>query len=133
MILQALVDYYETLKVAGSLPAPGWDSVKVSYGLSLGAGGELKQVVSLQVPSAQGKVLPQTLEGLPAPVKRSSGTVPNFLCDNSGYLLGVDNKGNPQRSLKCFAAAKELHQRLLEKLNSPAAKAIFCFLPNLES
>lgn len=127
MILQALVDYYETLKAAGSLPAPGWDSVKVSYGLSLGAGGELKQVVSLQVPSAQGKVLPQTLEGLPAPVKRSSGTVPNFLCDNSGYLLGVDNKGNPQRSLKCFAAAKELHQRLLEKINSPAAKAILAF------
>lgn len=64
---------------------------------------------------------------LPAPVKRSSGIASNFLWDNSSYILGVDEKGKPQRSLECFAACKALHHKLLDGVDSPAARALLAF------
>ena len=64
---------------------------------------------------------------LPAPVKRSSGILANFLCDTSSYILGVDNKENPQRALECFQACKDHHQNLLEHVECPAAKAVLAF------
>ena len=59
-----------------------------------------------------------------AKVKKSSNVAANFLCDNSSYMLGVDNKENPSRTVQCFAAAKDLHLRLLSQVSSPAAQAI---------
>ena len=61
---------------------------------------------------------------MPAKVKKSSNVAANFLCDNSSYMLGVDNKENPSRTVQCFAAAKDLHLRLLSQVSSPAAQAI---------
>ncbi len=57
-------------------------------------------------------------------MKKSSNVAANFLCDNSSYMLGVDNKENPSRTVQCFAAAKDLHLRLLSQVSSPAAQAI---------
>ena len=116
MILQALTQYYETLVQAGVLAGPGWGPVKASYALSIAADGTLEQVTSIQTEQLRGKktvLAPQVLT-LPAPVKRTVGIAANFLCDNSGYILGADNKGNPQRSLACFAACKALHTSVLE-------------------
>ena len=64
---------------------------------------------------------------VPSPAKRSSGVLANFLCDNSSYLLGVDAKGKPTRTAECFAAAKELHRKLLEQADSPTARAVVRF------
>ena len=64
---------------------------------------------------------------LPAPVTRSSGILPNFLWDNSSYLLGIDGKGKPQRSLSCFQACAQLHHQLLDQVSSPGATAILRF------
>ncbi len=64
---------------------------------------------------------------VPAPVKRASSIIANFLCDNSGYLLGADNKGNPQRALQCFAACRALHERLLKGVESLIARAVLAF------
>lgn len=64
---------------------------------------------------------------LPAAVKRSSGVAPNFLWDNSSYLLGVDQKGRPERSRDCFAAASELHHKVLDGAESSIARAILAF------
>ena len=63
------------------------------------------------------KPLPE-IKTLPEPVKRSSGVNPNFLCDNASYLLGVDQKGKPERAKKCFEAAKALHQKILAGVDS---------------
>lgn len=129
MILQALTEYYKTLTDRGEISPPGWGEVKVSYALCIGADGTLEQVVSVQTEQARGKktVLAPRLMQLPAPVKRSSGVAANFLCDNAGYLLGVDNKGKPQRTLECFQACKALHEKLLEGADSPAARAVLAF------
>ncbi len=129
MILQALTEYYRTLADSGQISPPGWADVKVTCALCIGADGALKQVVSVQTEQPKGKktVLAPQLMRLPAPVKRSSGISANFLCDTSSYLLGVDNKGKPQRSLDCFHACKVLHESLLGEVASPASQAVLAF------
>lgn len=129
MILQALTDYYQALEQAGKIDAPGWAPVKVSFALLLSEGGALDQVIDIQTEQPRGKKMvlaPQTLS-LPAPVKRTVGVAANFLCDNASYLLGIDNKGKPQRTRECFEASKSLHERLLAGVDSPAARAIVAF------
>lgn len=129
MILQALTHYYEDLLNRGTIARPGWNLSKISYGLLLDEDGKLVQLLHLQqeVPRGQKMVLAPQEYTLPSPVKRSSGVAANFLWDNSGYLLGADNKGKPERSVKCFAAARELHLSLLRDADSPAARAIVRF------
>ena len=129
MILQALTDYYRVLEQAGKIDAPGWAPVKVSYALLLSENGTLEQVLDIQTEQPRGKKMvsaPQILS-LPAPVKRTVGVAANFLCDNAGYLLGIDSKGKPQRTRECFEASRSLHERLLAGVDSPAARAVTAF------
>ena len=134
MILQALTEYYQSLAQAGKIAAPGWGPVKVSFALYLAPDGTLEGVSSTQVEQAKGKktVLAPRSMSLPAPVKRSSGIAANFLCDNSGYLLGVDNKGKPQRALECFAACRALHEKILDSVDTPSANALLAFFRSWE-
>lgn len=129
MILQALVDYYEDLVALGKLDRPGWSSTNISYVLYINDDGELEQVVSFKKEEDRGKkkVLAPSPLPLPAPVKRSSGIDPNFLWDNSSYILGIDEKGKPQRSIDCFNACRELHHKILDGIDSPAARAVLAF------
>ena len=126
MILQALTRYYEDLLAEGKISRPGWVTAKVSYGLVLDEAGRLLQVVPLltEVEKKNKKVLVSREMEVPAPVKRTAGVAANFLCDNSSYLLGADSKGKPERTADCFAAAKELHLKLLAEADSPAARAV---------
>lgn len=129
MILQALTEYYRTLENSGQISPLGWGEAKVSYVLYISAEGALEQVVPVQSEPKKGKktVLAPQIMRLPAPVKRTVGIAPNFLCDNASYLLGVDNKGKPQRTLECFQACKALHEELLDGVDSPAAQAVLAF------
>lgn len=130
MILQALTAYYEQLVRQGKLSAPGWDdSFKVSYELRLNDAGQLLRVVPLLTEKTVGKktVLAPRAMRVPAHEKRSSGIAANFLCDNSTYLLGADEKGKPERSADCFKACAKLHHAILDGVDSPAARAILAY------
>jgi CRISPR-associated protein Csd1 len=130
MILQALVRHYEDLSARGEIASPGWSQGKVSYALYIDDQGQLLRVASVKTEQIKGKktvIVPQVMDKLPAPVKRTVGIAANFLCDNSSYILGVDNKGKPQRALECFAACQALHLQLLSDLESPAAQALAAF------
>lgn len=129
MILQALTEYYQTLIARNEIAPPGWGQVKVSFALCLDTDGRLEQVISLQTEQPRGKkmVLVPQEKRLPAPVKRSSGVAANFLWDNSSYLLGIDNKGKPQRTQQCFQASRQLHEGVLGNVGSPIAQAILAF------
>ena len=129
MILQALAQYYEALLDAGKITRPGWAKTKVSFALCLDDAGQITQLLHLQKEIQRGKktvLAPQELD-MPSPVKRTVGVAANFLCDNSSYLLGADDKGKPARSRKCFNTAKALHLALLKEVDSPAAQAIVRF------
>ena len=130
MILQALTAYYEQLVRQGKLSAPGWDdSFKVSYELRLNDAGQLLRVVSLLTEKTVGKktVLAPRAMRVPAHEKRSSGIAANFLCDNSTYLLGADEKGKPDRAADCFKACAKLHHTILDGVDSPAARALLAY------
>lgn len=130
MILQALTAYYEQLVRQGKLSAPGWDdNFKVSYELRLNDAGQLLRVVPLLTEKTVGKktVLAPRAMRVPAHEKRSSGIAANFLCDNSTYLLGADEKGKPERSADCFKACAKLHHTILDGVDSPAARALLAY------
>lgn len=132
MILQALVQHYEDLLAAGEVVRPGWARAKVSYGLDLSGDGRLLGLLPLQTEQVRGKkavIAPRMME-VPMPGKHASGISANFLFHNSGYLLGADGKGKPQRTAACFAASKALHLELLDGASSPAARAVAAFFEN---
>ncbi len=132
MILQALTQYYDALNARGEIAAPGWGRPKISYALCLRENGEVMQITPTMHEVETGKNKKKVLRPredmlLPSAVKRSSGIAANFLWDNSAYLLGVDAKGKPERSLQCFQAAAALHHELLDGADSPASRAILAF------
>ena len=126
MIIPALVEYYEQLRrerpdeVAG----PGWCSQKVRARLVLTPNGELRNIQLL------GEDLKGVSQMVPDQVKRSSGVAANFLCDNSSYFLGIDDKGKPERSRKCFEASRDRHHRILDGVDTVCAKAVLNFFDN---
>ena len=126
MILQALVRCYESLAAAGKLEKPGWSMVKVSWGLELTPEGQIQRLWPLESADAKGKKRPQLIK-LPAQTKKTVGVVSNFLCENSSYILGRDNKGKPERSLECFKACAARHREILTEVEHPMAKAILRF------
>lgn len=126
MILQALTQYYDDLVKQDKIATPGWSRTKVGYALCISDSGELEQVIPLIDDVTAKKPRPRQFN-LPAPVKRTAGVSSNFLWDNSSYLLGIDAKGKPERSLECFEACKQLHHQLLDDTDSAAAKSILSF------
>ena len=126
MILQALVRCYESLAAADELEKPGWSMVKVSWGLELTPEGQIQRLWPLESADAKGKKRPQLIK-LPAQTKKTVGVVSNFLCENSSYILGRDNKGKPERSLECFKACAARHREILTEVEHPMAKAILRF------
>ena len=129
MILQALTRYYDDLLSRGEIAAPGWAPAKISLALYINENGELTQIVPTMDEVSKGKktIFQPQLITLPAAVKRTVSIAANFLWDNSAYLLGIDQKGDPERSLKCFAAAAKLHHAVLDSVDSPNARAILTF------
>lgn len=134
MILQALVSHYEDLQKQGKISSPGWGEAKVSFGLNLSREGEPIGLLPLRVTRQEGKKvvdMPRILE-VPQPVKRSVDIKSNFLCDNSTYIFGVDEKGKPERSMQCFQACRERHHELLDAVETVASKAILNYFDTWE-
>ena len=129
MILQALVQHYERLAEEEKVDQEGWCKAKVSYGINLSSDGTIRGIITLKQEEARGKKkvwVPQMLR-VPEMVTRSSGISANFLCDNSKYMLGLDESGTSQRVLECFAAARERHLSLLKDTEGEMARAVRLF------
>jgi len=134
MILQSLVNYYEILAndENSKIPKLGYCKANISYAVNLSLDGELLNIIPLKIGVQRGKKIvevPQSME-VPEQVKKSVGVKPNFLCENSSYIFGVDNKGKPGRSKECFKAFKELHKNVLQDINNDTAKAVINFVSN---
>ena len=145
MILQSLVQYYETLESQGKIAKPGWVSAKISYALCINKNGNLIEIVPLKEQDKKGKEIPRSMS-VPEGTKRSVNIAPQFLWDNSKYLLGInlesiitekDNETIKKSKLKkakreqeCFLAAKKLHLEFLDKAKGSYAQAIKGFFKN---
>lgn len=132
MILQSLTKLYEDLAERGRIARPGWSPAKISYALCIDENGSLMQIVPLLEEQAVGKktVLRPRIMELPAAVKRTVGIASNFLWDNATYLLGLDNKGKPERARQCLEECSRLHHDILDAVQTPTAKAVLAFFDN---
>lgn len=125
MILQALAKLYDDLMKTGKIPIPGWSQIKVGFALCIDETGEVTQIVpQIRTVERKNKTITEkrTME-LPAAVKRTVGIQSNFLWDNAAYILGLDEKGKPDR----FNACKQLHKEIIGTLQGREAKAILSF------
>jgi CRISPR-associated protein Csd1 len=118
VILQSLCGYYDKLAADPNTPHFGYADANVGGCIVLNAAGSVTNIVSY----AEGK---QKSRKLIAPIqpKRSSGVRASFLCDNAGYLLGLDEKKGKEKR----AAAAKLHHELLAGIQEPEAQAVLAF------
>lgn len=127
MLLQALVDYYELLEKENKAVKIGFGKENVSYALDINKDGRLLAVINLKE-EGKGKKLKPVAMTVPERVGRASAVSPNFLCDNSSYVLGFDKKGKPERTKECFYSFKKLHKVILKNVDHIEAQAVISFL-----
>lgn len=132
MILQALYQLYQRLldERGSGISPPGYSAARVSFALNLSEAGELLDLIDLRAADKAGKQKKPLARDMDVPrqVKRSSGVSANFMCDNSGYVLGTDAKGKPKRTQETFSAFRALHREVLTGLDDPGAVAVLAFL-----
>ena len=129
MILQALNNYYQRLRENPDLDMPlqGFGKQKIHFCLVINKDGELLQVKDLREISGK-KPIPISLTVPQLNKKRSSGIDPNFVWDNTGYVLGVDNKGKSERSMECFKSFKDFQHKIGDQIEDDGLKALLKFL-----
>lgn len=98
MILKALYDYYHR---CGDMPAEGLEEKEIGFLLVLSKEGEFVRIEDcrLDKKSARKFLVAHSK-------KRASGTLPNYLYDNSSYVLGFSDKGeeNDRKHFEAFRA-----------------------------
>jgi CRISPR-associated protein Csd1 len=136
MILQALYNYYQILLKDPDveIAEPGYSAADVSFALNLSPEGELLDIFPLSSKIFDGKktrhvnyqrmIVPEQV------IRSGSNPKPNFLCDNSTFVLGISDKDqdDPEYSLKRFKAFRDFNIEILSRANSDAARAVIAFL-----
>ncbi|AAS94334.1 type I-C CRISPR-associated protein Cas8c/Csd1 [Nitratidesulfovibrio vulgaris] len=104
MILQALHGYYQRMSADpdAGMPPYGTSMENISFALVLDAKGTLRGIEDLR--EQEGKKLRPRKMLVPIAEKKGNGIKPNFLWENTSYILGVDAKGKQERTDKCHAA-----------------------------
>lgn len=131
MIYPALIDYYHRLEQdpAQTVAKLGFSRQKISYCIVLNPDGSLhgNELEDVRL-EAEGKRVARPLV-VPHRGGRS-GTMlkANFLWDNTGYVLGTDSKGKPDRSRKAFDTFCELHMSFAEQVDDEGLTAVCRFL-----
>lgn len=129
MILSVLNDYYHRMvnDPDGSMPRPGFSEEKIAFALMIDGAGTLKGVIDLRETLGK-KVAPKKMI-VPAAEKRSGKSiVPNFLWDNSGYVLCLDGKGKPERTKATFEAFRQRHVDVASASKDSRIRAVAAFL-----
>ena len=129
MILQALNQYYERLKddPQTDIPLLGFGNQKIHFALVLDEKGNLVQIRDIR-DKVKNKPIPVSLTVPMIGKKRSVDIEPNFMWDNTGYVLGRDAKGKEERSLKCFGVFRALHHDVGDAIQDRGLAAVLRFL-----
>ena len=134
MMLKALTDYYEVLAKKGKVEKQGWSKLNVSYGVVIDEEGTVQNIVPLFVKAERGKKLVDVPLNIAVPehVKRAVNIAANYLCDNSTYIFGYEQKKkdsdkDSDRAKRCFEDCKRLHLEVLKDCNSQQSRAVINF------
>ncbi|MCY4510588.1 MAG: type I-C CRISPR-associated protein Cas8c/Csd1 [Acidobacteria bacterium] len=129
MILEALVRLYDRLAADGGVPPYGFSHENVAYAVVLDWQGRAVGVQSLM--DTTGAKPRPSRQLLPRAVKRSTNVKPNFLWDNTGYLLGMarDDDDKPAPVLRGeHDSLKDFHAGMLQGTGDPGLRAVQRFL-----
>lgn len=133
-MLHDLVQYYEILESedGSSIPKRGYGTANISFALNIDDDGNLINITSCKITA--GKKTVPALMTVPEPVIGRAGkkVLPDFLFGNSGYVLGFDNKGKPDRAKECFASFKKHNISILRNAQCNEADAVIRFLEKWE-
>ena len=136
MILQALTRYYSILSSdpESDIAPPGYSSTGVGFALNISTKGELLDVFPLFEQVQRGKKMEDRPRRMivPEQVKKASGIVSNFMCENGTYVLGISDSEKPGHATKRIEEFQRFHKELLTNVNSPTAKAVIAFLENYD-
>ena len=123
--LSELYRFYERLSTdpESGMPPKGMSAEQISFALVITEDGNLVSIEDLRDSTGHAIRI-----FVPAAVKRSVNIAPNFLWDNTGYVLGVDSKGKEERTAKTHEAFKRHHQTMLAACDDPHARALLAFL-----
>jgi CRISPR-associated protein Csd1 len=133
MILQSLNRYYDILldDPRTKLASFGYSTVGVSFALNISVQGDLLDVLPQFNQEQRGNKtidVPRPMV-LPASVKRSVNIAPNFLWDNTVYVLGISDKDEtkPKYSRERFEAFHQWNRDLLACVDNATARAVLAF------
>ncbi len=138
MILSALVDYYRRQEAADKIAPFGFARAGIHFAIVINPDGTLREnrLEDIQVnrvineKTGKSRQVPRSMR-LPDRGGRSGTKIfPFFMWDNTGYVLGRDNKGKPERAEKMFAAFRDLHFSLADKVDDDDYQAVCTFLKN---
>lgn len=123
MILQALCDYYERKP---DLPRLGFETKAIPFVIELNHAGQLVQIEDTRYTEGKKKIARNFL--VPQGVKRASGIAANLLWDNAEYVLGVTNRGKPDRVQGQHAAFQAKLDELADKTGDAGLAVVRTFL-----
>lgn len=129
--LTALIGYYERLRSdpdAPRVPEFGFSREKIHFAVVIEPDGRLAEspLLDLRERAGRGRVVPTTLLVPDGGGRSGTGMKPFFCWDNTGYALGRDNKGKPERAAAMFAAFRELHLAYRDELAHDDGFAALC-------
>jgi CRISPR-associated protein Csd1 len=131
MILQALQEYYAR-KVAegGELSPYGFEKKGIDFILLLDKNGDLINIEDVRGFQGKKKIAKEFL--VPQGVKKTSGIAANLLWDNAEYVLGLEQKGKPERTEQAHAAFVERIHREFGDLDDDGIRAVVRFFEKLD-
>jgi len=128
VILQELHSYYGRLRDTpdSGIALPGLSPQKISFALVIDRKGRLIQPLDIRDTSGK-KPRPIDLM-VPEAAIRSVNIAANFLWDNTGYVLGADEKGNPERAQKTFQEFVSRQHEIGDSVDDEGMQAVLSFL-----
>ena len=111
-LLPALVGYYQRLENDPNegVAEFGFSVEKIHFQIVLEPDGSLFSFDDIRLRNEKGKPIPRPLLVPDGGGRSGTALKPFFGWDNTGYVLGRDNKGKPERAAEMFAAFRELHR-----------------------
>jgi len=125
MIIQALNEQYEQLRkiYPERVPSLGFAIIKAHFCIVLDRDGAY--VTDEYLKDGDGEVL-STIA--PMAAGGSCEVAPNFMWDNTSYVLGVDSKGKEKHTLQCWQAFKAFHRKISDSVDDAGLVALVNFL-----
>jgi CRISPR-associated protein Csd1 len=124
MILQALYEYYQRKP---ELPGQGFEEKEIPFLIVLDDHGRFVHIEDTREGEGKKKAAKRFL--VPQAIKRTVGVAANLFWDNSGYVLGEDNKGKPERlAEQAFTFKQAIRNLQIE--GDPGVNAVLRFLDN---